>query len=87
MRRIGERRVYFESAVKNSQEIENYQITVDLEKLKISDSHDFETDFKVDDFRRFCLFNGLDDIDLTRQQKEKIINFEKSRQNWLDFSI
>ncbi len=73
--------------VANTENLENYQLTVDLENCKISDSQDFETDFKVDDFRRFCLLNGLDDIGLTLQHKEKINDFEKIRQNWMDFSI
>ncbi len=69
--------------VENAETIENYQLTVNLENCTISDGQDFETDFSVDDFRRFCLLNGLDDIGLTLQHEEKITDFEKIRQDWL----
>lgn len=43
--------------------------------------------FDVEEFRKHCLINGLDDIGLTMQLEEKITEFEKemSRQKpWLD---
>ena len=43
--------------------------------------------FEVDDFRRHCLLNGLDDIALTLQKVDKIEEFEKRRSEmwpWLD---
>ena len=43
--------------------------------------------FTVDSFRRHCLLNGLDDIGLTMQKKEKIEEFEARRSQvwpWLD---
>ncbi len=66
--------------VKRGEENENYQLTVDLENCKITDSKGFELDFCIDDFRRFCLMHGLDDISLTLQHEEKITSFEKNRQ-------
>ena len=66
--------------VKRAEENENYQITVDLENCEIADSNDLEIEFSIDDFRRFCLMNGLDDIGLTLQHEEKITSFEKNRQ-------
>lgn len=65
--------------VKRAEENEKYLITVDLENCKITDSSNLELDFKVDDFRRFCLLNGLDDIGLTLQHEEKITTFEQNR--------
>ena len=56
----------------------NYRLTVDLEKLEISDSESAAIDFTVDEFRRFCLLNGLDDIGLTLIHEEKITAYEKS---------
>jgi 3-isopropylmalate/(R)-2-methylmalate dehydratase small subunit len=73
--------------VEKSEKIENYELSVDLENCKISDSQNFETDFKVDDFRRFCLLNGLDDIGLTLQHAEKINKFENTRKHWMNFSV
>ncbi|KAK1759286.1 aconitase family-domain-containing protein [Echria macrotheca] len=43
--------------------------------------------FEVDEFRKHCLINGLDDIGLTMQMEDKIAEFEKkmSRETpWLD---
>lgn len=71
----------------NSLSIENYRLTVDLENCKISDSQAFNIDFKVDDFRRFCLINGLDDIGLTLQQAEKISKFENIRKDRINFPV
>ena len=46
-----------------------------------------EIKFDVDEFRRHCLLNGLDDIGLTLQQEEDISAFEKVRDEsfpWLN---
>ncbi|GHJ86926.1 hypothetical protein NliqN6_3328 [Naganishia liquefaciens] len=43
--------------------------------------------FEVDDFRRHCLINGLDDIGLTLQHRAEIEDFETRRSSvwpWLD---
>lgn len=56
-----------------------YQLTVDLEQRKITDNAGFEASFEVDDFRRHCLLNGLDDIGLTLEHEEKITAFENAR--------
>ena len=42
--------------------------------------------FDLDEFRRHCLLNGLDDIGLTMQKANKIDQFEadqKKAQPWL----
>lgn len=70
----------------NSETIENYQLTVDLENCKISDEHGFEISFSVDEFRRYCLLNGLDDIGLTLQHENEITKFENTRPNWKNFA-
>jgi 3-isopropylmalate/(R)-2-methylmalate dehydratase small subunit len=57
------------------------QLTVDLEALQVRDSdEDIVVDFQVDEFRRYCLLNGLDDIGLTLQYEDSISAFE-SRQS------
>jgi len=53
-----------------------YQLTVDLEACRITDAFGLAVDFRVDDFRRHCLLNGLDDIALTLQHADKIAAYE-----------
>jgi 3-isopropylmalate/(R)-2-methylmalate dehydratase small subunit len=53
-----------------------YQLTVDLEQRRVFSDDGLEYDFEVDDFRRHCLLNGLDDIDLTLQHEDKIKAYE-----------
>lgn len=55
------------------------EITVDLEAqvLKLADGE--EIGFDVDEFRRHCLLEGLDDIGLTLQHKDEISAFEAQR--------
>ncbi len=55
-----------------------YKITVDLESRKITDTDGLSVPFEVDEFRRHCLINGLDDIGLTLQQEGKISAFERT---------
>jgi 3-isopropylmalate/(R)-2-methylmalate dehydratase small subunit len=71
--------------VENSEAWGNYQITVDLENQKVTDSQGFEAGFVVDEFRKYCLINGLDDIGLTLQQSDQISAFEKTRPSWTNF--
>ncbi|MBC8873652.1 MAG: 3-isopropylmalate dehydratase small subunit [Planctomycetes bacterium] len=53
-----------------------YKLTVDLESRKITDEYGLSLEFQVDDFRRHCLLNGLDDIALTLQNEDKIAAYE-----------
>lgn len=71
--------------VEKAETLDNYQITINLENQKVSDSQGLEIDFAVDKFRKYCLINGLDDIGLTLQQADKISNFEKIRPSWANF--
>jgi 3-isopropylmalate/(R)-2-methylmalate dehydratase small subunit len=63
--------------MKRAQEIDNYEITVDLEKCEVRDAQGFCAKFTVDEFVRHCLLNGLDDIGLTLQYENQIAAFEK----------
>ncbi|EAR54284.1 isopropylmalate isomerase small subunit [Photobacterium sp. SKA34] len=56
-------------------ENEGAQITVDLEKMIVS-ADGKEYAFEIDEFRRHCLLNGLDNIGLTLQHEDKITDFE-----------
>ena len=59
-----------------------YRLTVDLETCEISDGEGFNVSFtmhsdpETHEFRRHCLLNGLDEIDLVLEHQEKIAAFE-----------
>ena len=50
---------------------------IDLENQKIIRSNGDQIDFEVDEFKKYCLINGLDDIGLTLKNSDKITEFEK----------
>jgi 3-isopropylmalate/(R)-2-methylmalate dehydratase small subunit len=62
---------------------EGYQLTIDLETLTIEDGRGFSREFKVGDFQRYCLLEGLDDIGLTMKHEALIKSYESSRPAWL----
>ena len=57
-------------------EIEFYKLTINLEKQELNDELGFRTAFQIDEFRRYCLLNGLDDIGLTLRYKDAISAYE-----------
>ena len=57
--------------------IENSQLTIDLDNQKIIRKEGDSIDFQVDEFKKCCLLNGLDDIGLTLKNSQKIAEFEK----------
>ena len=67
---------------------EGREIEVDLVNQCIKDASGTElAHFKVEEFRKHCLVNGLDDIGLTMQMEDKIKMFERRRTletPWLD---
>ena len=65
---------------------ENPVLTVDLHAQEITRPNGATVRFQIDEFRRECLLDGLDDIGLTMQKVEMIDAFEKTqreRQPWL----
>ena len=67
-----------------------YQVTVDLEKQVVIAADGQSYDFEITPFRKYCLFNGLDDIGLTLRHSDKIKNFEAQRllkMPWLDTKL
>ena len=56
-----------------------YQLNVDLENEVIYDEKDFETNFKIDPFRRESLLKGQDEIARTLTSSNYIDNFENNR--------
>ena len=65
--------------IKRAQEINNYQLTVDLERRAVTDSNGFQASFTIDDFQRHCLMEGLDEIGLTLLYEADIATFEQRR--------
>ena len=58
---------------------EGYQLSVDLEAQTIATPEGENIKFDVEEFRKHCLLNGLDDIGLTLQHVEEIKVYEKRR--------
>ena len=65
---------------------EGYQLAIDLEAKTVTTPSGESFNFEVDDFRRHCLLNGLDDIGVTLEDAEVIKAYEASRREtapWL----
>ena len=62
--------------MKLAQKIDDYQLTIDLEKCEVRDDQGFRAKFPMDEFIRHCLLNGLDDIGLTLQHEAEIEAYE-----------
>ena len=54
-----------------------YQLTVDLERQRVKTPAGEVYGFEVDEFRRHCLLNGLDDIGLTLESAAAIRGYEQ----------
>ena len=57
----------------------NAVLDVDLEAQEIIRPSGEKVTFEIDELRKHCLINGLDDIGLTMEKEENIDNFEKRR--------
>lgn len=57
------------------------QVTVNLEERTVT-AGGFTTSFEVDDYVRWRLMEGLDDISLTLQHVDEITAFEEQREPW-----
>lgn len=55
-----------------------FKLSVNLEKGEITDGKGLTIPFTVDEFRKYCLLNGLDDIGITLQDEPKITEYEKT---------
>jgi len=65
--------------MKRAQEVEAYELRVDLETQMITDETGLTVSFVVNDFQRYCLLEGLDDIALTLKHEDAIRAYEASR--------
>nr|WP_321242079.1 3-isopropylmalate dehydratase small subunit [uncultured Tolumonas sp.] len=61
---------------------EGQTITVDLEAKEVR-AADYCFKFEIDDFRRYCIMNGLDNIGLTLQHADAIDAYEAKQPAWL----
>ena len=57
---------------------QDYRLTVDLQNQVVTNPAGENMAFEVDEFRKYCLLNGLDDIGLTLQHAEQIKTFEQN---------
>ncbi len=65
---------------------EGYELTVDLEKQQVITPDGKTYGFDVDEFRKYCMLNGLDDIGLTLEHADDIRAYEVKRKQtapWL----
>jgi len=63
-----------------------YMLEVDLESQSVITPDGTQYSFEIESFRKYCLVNGFDDIDLTLRHKKDISEFEaihKQRMPWL----
>jgi 3-isopropylmalate/(R)-2-methylmalate dehydratase small subunit len=58
------------------------RIVVDLDALTVT-APSVQEAFAFDDFRRWCLLEGYDDIDLSLRHAEEITSYEANRPSWL----
>ena len=57
----------------------NAVLDIDLEAQEITRPNGESITFEIDEFRKHCLVNGLDDIGLTMEKEKNIDSFEKKR--------
>ncbi len=65
--------------IEQALEIDNYELTVDLECRTVTDGRSFSASFAIDDFQRHCLMEGLDDIGMTLLHESDIVAYEQQR--------
>lgn len=59
--------------------VQGYQLSVDLDAQTVTTPSGESFAFDVDDFRKHCLLNGLDDIGITLQDVDAIKAYESER--------
>jgi len=66
--------------IDNAEARAGYELTIDLEAQRVWDEdEEIIAEFDIDEFAKYKLLNGLDDIGLTMQHEDKIAAFEKAR--------
>ena len=66
--------------IKRSEKEHDFKLNIDLESQMIwDDTEEISVKFDIEEFRKYCLLNGLDDIGLTLNAEKKIQSFENKR--------
>ncbi len=65
------------------------QVTVDLEQRQVraGDDDGLVADFQIDDYTRYRLLNGLDDISITLSNEDRIDAYEQARPSWKPVTV
>ena len=63
--------------MRRAEQIDDYELTIDLEKCEVSDAQGFSAKYPMDEFIRHCLLHGLDEIGLTLQHESEIAAYEQ----------
>jgi 3-isopropylmalate/(R)-2-methylmalate dehydratase small subunit len=71
---LGEEEV--EQIARRASDEENYQLNIDLESCIVEDGRGLSAQFRIDEFTRQCLLEGLDDIGITLQHEKNIASYE-----------
>ena len=72
--------------MEDSKNGENARISIDLEKQIVQSSEGIEFSFEIDEFKKHCLLNGLDDIGLTMEKASSIDEFEEKYQRQMPWA-
>lgn len=75
-----------ESLAEECEASDGYQLQIDLDAQTVTTPSGQVHPFEVDEFRKHCLLNGFDDIELTLQQRFRIEDYEANRRKsapWL----
>ena len=64
---------------KETEAAEGYELSVNLSEQKVTTPSGESFSFEIDEFRKYCLLNGLDDIGLTLQHVDNIKAYEEKR--------
>ena len=68
-----------EDLLQRARRTPGYRLHVSLVEKIVNDNQGFSAKFEVDDFRRTCLLEGLDEIGLTLKHEPEIAAFEQHR--------
>ena len=75
-----------ELLMEDSKNGENARISIDLERQIVQSSEGVEFSFEIDEFKKHCLLNGLDDIGLTMKKASSIDEFEENYQKQMPWA-
>ena len=72
-----------EELFRQTRKTPGYQLSINLEQKTITSADGIDWSFDVDDFRRHCLLNGLDDIGLTLEHEKAIDAYEAAHTEYV----